>query len=336
MCHAKSTGKQGLRNGTALATREGNAVPHAAPRLYATTGRTLGSGAEAVGRLPHTAKGRSALNAGKPGTRCRAHLYREQGLCVLLYRGPWKLRLRACDVPLRRKGLSCNVVHPTCDAVLASVSRIESTAAERLMCSLNLDNVGGMGQGRKSPSLVQRWKESAGRAGGGSRFHYLKSKPINDGRFPSPSKEPSDPYSGFFRYKYEPEIDSIVVRVHPRGCPFGRPRFLWNPCGLSSVPTNPTVCGTLHRSTASNAVPGRYRVVMGKDGSRRPWIDARWEPLSRRRHVAYPYPCSAGGYPRNPVGGKTMRVKGPTRGSHGRRRRATRVRQRSGRFRSVR
>ena len=156
-----------------------------------------------------------------------------------------------------------------------SGKRVESEAhcgRKAYVCSLNLDNVGEWGKGVE-PSLVQRWKESAGRASGNG-FHYLKSKPINDSPVPSPSKEPSDPY-GFFRYKYEPESDSIVVKGSSAGVRLGaRVSYegsMWTVVGSNklTVYLEPYIA-----PTAPDAVPGVHRVVVSKDGSKRPWIDA--------------------------------------------------------------
>lgn len=121
------------------------------------------------------------------------------------------------------------------------------------------------------PRLAYRPQGRQGPVEGG---HWKRTKLPNEGSVPSPSKEPSDSH-GFFRYKYEPESDSIVVEGSSAGVRLGaRVSYegaMWTVVGSDKL----TVYLEPYTApTASNAVPGVHRVVMGKDGSRRPWIDA--------------------------------------------------------------
>jgi len=130
-----------------------------------------------------------------------------------------------------------------------------------------------------------------------------------------PSREPEA--TGFFRYKYEPESDSIVVKGSSAGVRLGARvsymESMWTVVGSNKL----TVYLEPYTApAASSAVPGVHRVVMGKDGSRRPWIDA----------VGNLYPEGAMSpirirVPRADILGaipwveKPMRVKGPTHGA---------------------
>lgn len=199
-----------------------------------------------------------------------------------------------------------------------SGKRVESEAhcgRKAYVCSLNLDNVGEWGKGVE-PSLIQRWKESAGRSSGGNGFHYLKSKPINDRPVASASKEPSDSH-GFFRYKYEPESDSIVVKGSSAGVRLGaRVPYMdsmWTVVGSNKLTI---YLEPYNAPTAHNAVPGVHRVVMGKDGSRRPWIDAVGNiyPEGAMSPIRIRVP-RADILAAIPWVGKPMRVRGSTHGA---------------------